>query len=105
MRVRKHRSIEKRRHLAYTDEASRGKGIPFGAGIAVLHREANHRKVQMTQSTDKCMEFQVMTFCKIQLRLLFSRTHHNMKKEIPDHCVPYVQYSIEATITSRVGCV
>lgn len=26
------------------------------------------------------------------------------QKEIPGHCVPYVHYSIEATITSCVGC-
>lgn len=61
------------------------KEFPCGTGIAVLHGEANHRKVLMTHSTDKCIEFHVMMLYKIQLRLLFSRTHHNMKKEHPGH--------------------
>ena len=64
------------------------KEFSCGTGIAVLHGEANPRKVLMTQSADKCIEFQVMTLCKIQLRLLFSSTHHNMKKEHPGHRAP-----------------
>lgn len=61
MRARKHRSIEKRRYLAYAEEASRGKGNPLWSWDCSFSRrskpmesadDSNHRELDGVPSND-----------------------------------------------------